>query len=136
MSIGKPLPHDAAALHVNGSARYIDDIPTPSGALHLAFGTSPIAAGSLNAMNLDAVRTAPGVISVMVASDLKHDADVSPSAHDEPLLAVDTVAYVGQPMFLVIATSHTAARAAARRAIYDITEGTPIFSIKRCIGSQ
>ena len=136
MSIGKPLPHDAAALHVNGSARYIDDIPTPSGALHLAFGTSPIAAGTLNAMNLDAVRTAPGVISVMVASDLKHDADVSPSAHDEPLLAVDTVAYVGQPMFLVIATSHTAARAAARRAIYDITEGTPIFSIKDALAAN
>ena len=136
MSIGKPLPHDAAALHVNGSARYIDDIPTPSGTLHLAFGTSPIAAGTLNAMNLDAVRTAPGVISVMVASDLKHDADVSPSAHDEPLLAVDTVAYVGQPMFLVIATSHTAARAAARRAIYDITEGTPIFSIKDALAAN
>ncbi|MFT5787194.1 MAG: xanthine dehydrogenase large subunit [Ascidiaceihabitans sp.] len=136
MSIGKPLPHDAAALHVNGSARYIDDIPTPSGTLHLAFGTSPIAAGTLNAMNLGAVRTAPGVISVMVASDLKHDADVSPSAHDEPLLAVDTVAYVGQPMFLVIATSHTAARAAARRAIYDITEGTPIFSIKDALAAN
>ncbi|MFT5798912.1 MAG: xanthine dehydrogenase large subunit [Candidatus Azotimanducaceae bacterium] len=136
MSIGKPLPHDAAALHVNGSARYIDDIPTPSGALHLAFGTSPIAAGTLNAMDLDAVRTAPGVISVMVASDLKHDADVSPSAHDEPLLAVDTVAYVGQPMFLVIATSHTAARAAARRAKYDITEGTPIFSIKDALAAN
>jgi xanthine dehydrogenase large subunit len=136
MSIGKPLPHDAAALHVNGSARYIDDIPTSSGALHLAFGTSPIAAGTLNAMDLDAVRTAPGVILVVVASDLKHDADVSPSAHDEPLLAVDTVAYVGQPMFLVIATSHTAARAAARRAIYDITEGTPIFSIKEALAAN
>jgi xanthine dehydrogenase large subunit len=136
MSIGKPLPHDAAALHVNGSARYIDDIPTSSGALHLAFGTSPIAAGTLNAMDLDAVRTAPGVILVVVASDLKHDADVSPSAHDEPLLAVDTVAYVGQPMFLVIATSHTAARAAARRAIYDITEGTPIFSIKDALAAN
>jgi xanthine dehydrogenase large subunit len=136
MSIGKPLPHDAAALHVNGSARYIDDIPTSSGALHLAFGTSPIAAGTLNAMDLDAVRTAPGVILVVVASDLKHDADVSPSAHDEPLLAVDTVAYVGQPMFLVIATSHTAARAAARRAIYDITEGTAIFSIKDALAAN
>ena len=116
MSIAKPLPHDAAALHVNGSARYVDDIPTPTGTLHLAFGTSPIAAGTLNGMDLDAVRSATGVISVMTADDLQHDTDVSPSAHDEPLLAKNTVAYVGQPMFLVIATSHTAARAAARRA--------------------
>ena len=136
MSIAKPLPHDAAALHVNGSARYVDDIPTPTGTLHLAFGTSPIAAGTLNGMDLDAVRSAPGVISVMTASDLQHDTDVSPSAHDEPLLAKDTVAYVGQPMFLVIATSHTAARAAARRAQYDITEGTAIFTIEDALAAD
>ena len=136
MSIARPLPHDAAALHVNGRARYVDDIPTPTGTLHLAFGTSPIAAGTLNSMNLDAVRSAPGVISVMTASDLQHDTDVSPSAHDEPLLAISTVAYVGQPMFLVIATSHTAARAAAQRAQYDITEGTIIFTIEDALAAN
>jgi len=38
MSVGKPLPHDAAPLHVTGQARYIDDIPTPANCLHLAFG--------------------------------------------------------------------------------------------------
>ena len=27
MSMGKPLPHDAAPLHVTGQARYIDDLP-------------------------------------------------------------------------------------------------------------
>ena len=27
MSMGKPLPHDAAPLHVTGQARYVDDIP-------------------------------------------------------------------------------------------------------------
>ena len=27
MSVAKPLAHDAAALHVTGAARYIDDIP-------------------------------------------------------------------------------------------------------------
>ena len=84
MSIAKPLPHDAAALHVNGSARYVDDIPTPNGTLHLAFGTSPVAAGTLNGMNLNAVRATEGVITVLTAGDLEFDADVSPSAHDEP----------------------------------------------------
>jgi xanthine dehydrogenase large subunit len=133
MSIAKPLPHDAAALHVNGSARYVDDIPTPSGTLHLAFGTSPVAAGKLNSMDLDAVRDAEGVVAVITAANLEHDADVSPSAHDEPLLAIDSVAYVGQPTFLVIATSHLAARAAARRAQYDITKGTAIFTIEQAM---
>ena len=136
MSIAKPLPHDAAALHVNGSARYVDDIPTPNGTLHLAFGTSPVAAGTLNSMNLNAVRATEGVITVLTASDLEFDADVSPSAHDEPLLAEQTVAYVGQPTFLVVAESHTAARKAARLAQYDITEGKPIFTIEEALAAN
>ena len=82
MSIAKPLPHDAAALHVNGSARYVDDIPTPNGTLHLAFGTSPIAAGTLNSMDLDAVRASEGVVTVLTADDLEFEADVSPAAHE------------------------------------------------------
>ena len=136
MSIAKPLPHDAAALHVNGSARYVDDIPTPNGTLHLAFGTSPVAAGTLNSMNLSAVRATEGVITVLTASDLEFDADVSPSAHDEPLLAEQTVAYVWQPTFLVIAESHIAARKAARLAQYDITEGMPIFTIEEALAAN
>ena len=38
MSVAKPLPHDAARMHVTGTARYVDDIPTPSGSLHLLNG--------------------------------------------------------------------------------------------------
>ena len=47
MSMGKPLPHDAAPLHVTGKARYVDDIPAPAGALHLAFGLSTVAHGRI-----------------------------------------------------------------------------------------
>ncbi len=46
MSVAKPVPHDAAALHVTGQARYVDDIPLPAGALHLAFGLSTVAHGT------------------------------------------------------------------------------------------
>ncbi|WP_187431806.1 Putative xanthine dehydrogenase molybdenum-binding subunit XdhA [Roseobacter fucihabitans] len=129
MSVAKPLPHDAAHLHVTGAARYVDDTPVPQNALHLAFGTSPVAAGRLNGMDLDAVRHAPGVIAVLTADDLPFDNDVSPSNHDEPLLATDRVHYVGQPLFVVAATSHLAARKAARLGDIDITPTEAILSI-------
>ncbi|WP_371168449.1 xanthine dehydrogenase molybdopterin binding subunit [Aliiroseovarius sp. 2305UL8-7] len=119
MSVGKSLPHDAARLHVTGEARYVDDIPTPGNCLHLAFGLSDTARGVITRADLSKVRQAPGVIAVMTAIDLPHDNDVSPSAHDEPLLATGEVFYHGQPIFLVIATSHLAARKAAR--LGDIT---------------
>ena len=121
MTMGKPLPHDSAPLHVTGQARYADDIPLPGTALHLAFGLSTCAHGVIAAMDLSAVRAAPGVVAVYSAEDWPEMPDCSPSVHDEPLLAVGRVHYVGQPVFLVVADSHLAARKAARlgRISYD-----------------
>ncbi|WP_299778446.1 xanthine dehydrogenase molybdopterin binding subunit [uncultured Roseobacter sp.] len=130
MSVAKSLPHDAALLHVTGAARYVDDIPAPRDALHLAFGLSQIAAGDLTGMDLSRVRAAPGVVAVLTAQDLPFENDVSPSNHDEPLLATGSVQYVGQPLFVVAATSHLAARQAARLGDVDITPGKPILSIE------
>ena len=116
MSVTKPLPHDAAPLHVTGQARYIDDLPTPRGTLHLAFGLSERAHAKVTALNLAPVRAAPGVVLVIGPDDLDPMPDVSPSAHDEPLLAGDEVQYAGHPLFIVVADSHLAARKAARLA--------------------
>ncbi|KUF09798.1 xanthine dehydrogenase molybdopterin binding subunit [Pseudoponticoccus marisrubri] len=129
MSVAKPLPHDAARLHVTGAARYVDDIPAPAGALHLAFGLSEIAAGRITAIDLDAVRKAPGVVGVWEASDLPSDCDCSPSNHDEPLLSGHRIRYLGQPVFLVAATSHLAARRAARLGKLDYQSRDAILSV-------
>ncbi|MCX7560971.1 xanthine dehydrogenase molybdopterin binding subunit [Sulfitobacter sp. F26204] len=136
MSIAKPLPHDAARLHVTGQARYTDDIPTPADALHLAFGTSKIAAGTLTALHLEAVTNAPGVVAVLTAQDLTHDCDVSPSNQDEPLLAAGSVHHVGQPLFLVIATSHLDARRAAALGRADIAATKPILSVQDALDAN
>lgn len=116
MSVRKPLPHDAAALHVTGSARYVDDVPMPAGTLHLAFGTSEIAHGTLTDLDLSAVRSADGVVAVLTADDLPFENDVSPSVHDEPMLCTGEIMYYGMPLFLVVAKSHHAARHAAAKA--------------------
>ena len=136
MSVSKSLPHDAAELHVTGKARYIDDIPVPANCLHLAFGLSDVASGDISTMDLSAVRAAPGVVAVLVAGDLPHENDVSPSAHDEPLLATGTVHYVGQPIFLVVAHSHMAARKAARLGHVKIAEKTPIVTIDQAMAAN
>ncbi|EAQ04337.1 xanthine dehydrogenase, B subunit [Pseudooceanicola batsensis HTCC2597] len=136
MTTGKPLPHDAATLHVTGAARYVDDIPAPAGTLSLGFGQSPVARGVLKGMDLSEVRAAPGVVAVLTAADLPFANDVSPSNHDEPLLATDRVHYVGQPLFLVIATSHLAARRAARLGWADIDEETPILTVDEALAGD
>ncbi|OUS23088.1 xanthine dehydrogenase molybdopterin binding subunit [Rhodobacterales bacterium 59_46_T64] len=131
----KSLPHDAAALHVTGAARYVDDIPTPANTLHIAFGLSEIAAGTISAMDLSAVRAARGVVAVMTADDLPFANDVSPSVHDEPLLSDGSVHYIGQPLFAVIATSHLAARKAARLAKVRYEAVAPILTIEEALAA-
>jgi xanthine dehydrogenase large subunit len=133
--MGKPLPHDAAPLHVTGQARYVDDIPLPGNALHLAFGLSTCAHGDITAIDLSAVRAAPGVVAVYSAADLDPMPDCSPSAHDEPLLAVDRVHYVGQPVFLVVADSHLAARKAARLGRITYADLPAILTVDQALAA-
>ena len=111
------LPHDSAARHVAGSAVYIDDLPEPAGMLHVHFGLSTRAHARITAMDLSAVRVAPGVVLVLTAADIPGENDVSPVIHDDKLFATDTVTYVGQSLFAVAATSIAAARAAAAKAV-------------------
>jgi len=67
---------------------------------------------------------------------LPFENDVSPSAHDEPLLSDGTVHYLGQPLFLVVATSHLAARKAARMADIQIDARVPILIIDQALAAN
>jgi xanthine dehydrogenase large subunit len=133
MTVGLPLPHDSAPLHVTGRARYVDDIPLPANTLHLAFGMATIARGSITSIDLTQVRAAPGVVAVLTAQDLPFTNDVSPSIHDEPLLSDGSIHYRGQPIFVVAATSHLAARKAARRAQIVYGEEAPLLSYEAAL---
>ncbi|RDC72817.1 xanthine dehydrogenase molybdopterin binding subunit [Rhodovulum sp. 12E13] len=134
MTVAKPLPHDAAMRHVTGEARYVDDIPVPAGTLHLAFGLSQIASGRWTEMDLDAVRAAPGVVAVITAADLPGHNDVSPApTFHEELLSSHEIHYAGQPLFLVVADSHLAARKAARLAQVTAEETEPVLTIEQAL---
>ncbi|MEM9010322.1 MAG: xanthine dehydrogenase molybdopterin binding subunit [Pseudomonadota bacterium] len=136
MSVARPLPHDSGPLHVAGAARYLDDTALPVGTLHLAFGLSERARARITALDLDAVRAAPGVHLVMMAEDLPAANDVSPSPYHEPLLAEGEVHYHGQPIFLVAAESHLAARRAARLAKITYADLTPILTIDEALAAE
>ena len=136
MSIHKSLPHDSGSMHVSGQARYIDDIPMPANTLHLTFGQSEIAAGDIQSIDLTAVREAEGVVAVLTADDLPFANDVSPSIHDEPLLSDGSVNYLGQPIFVVAATSHLAARKAARLAKITYDQRTPLLTVEDALAAD
>lgn len=136
MSVGSSLPHDGALLHVTGAARYVDDIALPANAVHLAFGLAQIAHGTIDQIDLSAVRAAAGVVAVYGPDDIDPMPDCSPSAHDEPLLAQDLVHYLGQPVFMVAATSHLAARKAVVLAKIAYQECDAILTIDQALAAN
>ncbi|APR36806.1 xanthine dehydrogenase molybdopterin binding subunit [Paraburkholderia sp. SOS3] len=110
-------PHESAHLHVAGRATYTDDIALVAGTLHAALGLSQKAHAKIVSISFDQVRATPGVVAVFTADDIPGHNDCAPIVKgDDPVLADGVVQYVGQPMFIVVATSHDTARLAARRA--------------------
>jgi xanthine dehydrogenase large subunit len=134
--VGKSHPHESAVLHVTGEATYTDDIPELQGTLHAALVLSPKAHAKIKSINLDAVKTAPGVIAVLTATDIPGTNDCGPILHDDPILADGLVQYVGQPIFAVIADSHDHARRATRLAQIDYEELPAILTPKAAREAQ
>ena len=109
-------PHESAHLHVAGEARYADDIAEPAGTLHAAFGVAAHAHARIVQLDLSAVRAHPGVVAALTHADIPGANNYGGIVADDPLLAEGLVQYQGQPVFLVLAGSHHAARRAARLA--------------------
>lgn len=115
--------HDSAIKHVTGQADYTDDLMLPEGTLHGYLGLSSVAHGHITAMDLDAVRKAPGVVAVLTADDIPGVNDISPNGlHDDPVFATPTVQFLGQPIFAVIAETRDLARRACKLARVEYEE--------------
>jgi xanthine dehydrogenase large subunit len=114
--VGQSHPHESAILHVLGEAVYTDDIPEAQGTLHAALGLSAKAHARIVSIDLEAVKSMPGVVAVYTYKDIPGTNDCGPIIHDDPILAEEKVEYVGQPVFIVVADTHDHARRAARKA--------------------
>ncbi len=128
--------HESAQLHVSGRALYADDIALPADTLHAAFGISSIAHARIRTLDLDPVLSMPGVASVAVAADIPGENNYGSVLHDDPIFADALVQYAGQPLFAVAATSHVAARKAARRARIDYEPLPAILDIRSALAAH
>ena len=112
-AIGQPMPRPATRRLVVGGGSYVDDLTAP-GMLHAAFLRSPHANAAIAAVDVEAARTAPGVVAVFTAADLANACNGwksfsntfpqlrSPMQHP---LAVERAVWQGEPVVLVVADS-------------------------------
>ena len=133
---GRSAKHDSAWKHVSGQARYIDDLPLPEGTLHAAVGHSQQAHARVVSMDLDAVRRYPGVIAVVTARDVPGHLDIGPVFPGDPVMADDIVEFIGQPLFAVAATSHEAARKAARLAEVEYEPLEAVVTVSQALDKE
>ncbi len=135
--VRQPTRHDSAIKHVTGHATYVDDIREPEGTLHMAVGGAPAAAGKLGRVDLDAVRSAPGVVAVLTAADIPGHNDVSPvGAGDDPIFIKEHVDFHGQVVFAVAATTRDAARRAVRLARIEVEPAKPLVSVDDALAAR
>jgi CO/xanthine dehydrogenase Mo-binding subunit len=90
---------------VTGSATYVSDVVV-SGMLHGKILRSPHPHARIKAIDTSAAVAMPGVVAILTGADIQHL-----SAHwglylkDRPIIAIDRVRYVGDPVALVVAES-------------------------------
>jgi carbon-monoxide dehydrogenase large subunit len=133
-SIGTPVRRREDYRFLTGQGTYTDDINRP-GQLYAYLLRSPHANAKLSRIDTSAAATAPGVVAVYTGQDMAKDEigglpcgwlinskDGSPMKEPpHPVLAIERVRHVGDPVAVVIADSLAQARDAAEKIAVDYT---------------
>lgn len=134
--IGKAQKHESADKHVTGDAIYIDDMLELAGTLHMAVGQSSEAHADILTMDLSAVKSAEGVVDVIVFDDVPGETDIGPVFKGDPIFAKEKVEYIGQSLFAVAATSFEAAKRAALLAKVEYKKHPAILEIEDALQQE
>jgi xanthine dehydrogenase large subunit len=128
--------HESAAAQINGSARYIDDLPEMQGTLHAAPILSPIAHGQVLGLHTEQAFACAGVHAIIGSGDIVGDPLFASFSHDESIFADKQVQHVGHVMGLVVADSHKHARVAARAVKADIKAQPAVLDVRQAYAQQ
>ena len=117
---------DPTFLTVGGTYTADLDDPLLEGALHVTYVRSMVAHGTITGIDLDEARQAPGIVAAYSAADLA-DMPLLPLAvplldprHARPVLAIDRVRFVGEPLAVIVSETPEAGADAAESVWADI----------------
>ena len=131
---------------LTGTGRYVDDLPLAR-ATYAYFLRSPHAHAKIKSIDVSAAKAMPGVVEIFTGKDIA-DAKVGglicgwvvKDKHGEPhkapphpVMALDTVRYVGDPVAMVVANSHDEAKDAAEAIQIDYDEKPANVDLARAL---
>jgi CO/xanthine dehydrogenase Mo-binding subunit len=127
--VGRSLPRLEAREKVSGRAEYTHLMQLP-GMLHAKIFRSTVAHGRIKSVDTSAARQVPGVYAVYASEDVLKvipDPFYGPAFHDQPILAVGKVHYVGEPVAVVLAADPHIAEQAVQQIVADYEELPAVF---------
>ena len=128
-AMGRSLPRVEARAKVTGHAEYVHNLRLP-GMLYGKIHRSAVAHARIGDIDVSAAQAMPGVYAVYTAADIRKlipEPYYGPAFHDQPILAIDKVHYVGEPVALVLAADPHIAEAAAQLITADYEELPAVF---------
>ena len=134
--VGRSVKHDSAEKHVSGEAQYIDDRLEYPNQLHLYARLSDRAHAKILSIDTTPCYAFDGVRLVITHEDIPGLKDIGPLLPGDPLLAIDTVEFVGQPVLAVAACDLETARNAAMAAIIEYEDLEPVLDVVQALRNQ
>ena len=127
--VGRSLPRLEARDKVTGRAEYTHTMRLP-GMLHAKIFRSTVAHGRIRSIDTRAAKAVPGVHRVVTSEDVRKvipSPYYGPAFHDQPILAIDKVHFVGEPVAVVLAADPHVAEEAAQLIVAEYEELPAIF---------
>ncbi len=125
--IGSPIERLEDFRFLTGRGQYVDDLHTEN-MLHAVILRSSVAHGRIRAIEAAAALALPGIHAAITAADigevpkipLRHEPLPAFKAYEQPVIAVDKVRYVGEPIAVVVADTAALAEDALDAIAVDI----------------
>ncbi|MDD9990358.1 MAG: xanthine dehydrogenase family protein molybdopterin-binding subunit [Rhodospirillales bacterium] len=138
---GEPLDRREDARLLAGDGRFVADL-APDRCLSMIFVRSPVPRAAIKAVHPDAARAAPDVVALYTGNDVASltKLHVNPALGSldtpaTPILALDEIRAVGQPIVGIVAGSEKAALDAADRVEMDLEPLEPICDSEAAVAA-
>lgn len=127
--IGRSLPRLEARAKVTGATEYTHAMRLP-GMQHAKIFRSTVPHGRIKSIDVSGAQAVAGVYAVYTGEDVRRvipEPYYGPAFHDQPVLALGKVHYIGEPVAVVLANDPHIAEHAAQQIVADYEELPAVF---------
>jgi CO/xanthine dehydrogenase Mo-binding subunit len=127
--VGRSVPRLESWLKVTGRAEYVHNLRLP-GMLYGKIWRSTVSHARIKRIDVSAAQAVGGVYRVVTGEDVRKlipEPYYGPAFHDQPVLALDKVHYVGEPVAVVLASDPHVAEEAAHLIVAEYEELPAVY---------